>query len=36
VFRADTVQILTTKEEALKNAALKDEDYFLVPKVIKK
>lgn len=36
VFRDDKVQTLTTKEEALKNAALKDEDYFLVPKVIKK
>lgn len=36
VFRPDEVQVLTTKAEALKNAALKDEDYFLVQKVIKK
>lgn len=36
VFRDDKVQILITKEEALKNATLKDDDYFLVPKVIKK
>lgn len=36
VFRADVVEGMCTKEEALKNAPVKDADYFIVPKVINK
>jgi len=35
-FRADEPKQLTTKEEVLLNAPKKTEDFFLVPKVIKK
>lgn len=36
VLREDVIQPGTSLEDALKNAAIKDEKYFLVPKVIKK
>jgi len=36
VFREDVVQHPITHEEALKNAPEHNEDFFLVPKVIKK
>jgi len=36
IFRADEVNQLITKEEALKNAPNKDSDYIKVPKVISK
>lgn len=36
VWREDVPQNLTTQAEALQNAPLKDEHYFLVPKVIQK
>ncbi|HNL08016.1 MAG TPA: Asp-tRNA(Asn)/Glu-tRNA(Gln) amidotransferase subunit GatC [Chitinophagales bacterium] len=36
VWREDVPQNLTTQTEALRNAPLKDEHYFLVPKVIQK
>ena len=36
VFRADKVKKLTTKEEALQNAPLKNEDYIKVSKVLNK
>lgn len=36
VLREDIVNQDFTKEEALKNAAVKDESFFKVPKVIKK
>ncbi len=36
VFRADKVEKLTTKEEALKNAPLKNSDYIKVSKVLNK
>ncbi len=35
-LRADDVIVSTTKEEALKNAPLKDSDYFKIPKVLDK
>jgi aspartyl-tRNA(Asn)/glutamyl-tRNA(Gln) amidotransferase subunit C len=35
-LRADDVVISTTQEEALKNAPLKDSDYFKIPKVLDK
>lgn len=34
VMRADEVKTSISKQEALKNAAKKDSDYFRVPKVI--
>lgn len=36
VLRTDEVKQEITKEEALKNAPLKDSDYIKVPKVIQK
>lgn len=36
VLREDVPGNMVTKEEALKNAALHNNDFFLVPKVIKK
>ena len=36
VLREDIPGNMLTKEEALKNAPLRNEDFFLVPKVIKK
>lgn len=36
VMRADEVSHPISREEALKNAALKDEQFFKVPKVIQK
>lgn len=36
VLREDIVKQDFTKEEALKNAAVEDESFFKVPKVIKK
>jgi len=36
VYREDVVQGSMSKQEALKNAPLADNDYFKVPKVIKK
>ena len=36
VLREDVPGNMITKEEALKNAALHNQDFFLVPKVIKK
>ena len=36
VLREDEPGNMLTKEEALKNASLKNADFFLVPKVIKK
>lgn len=36
VLREDVHQETITKEEALKNAPVKDSDYFKVPKVIQK
>ncbi|MGD1847310.1 MAG: Asp-tRNA(Asn)/Glu-tRNA(Gln) amidotransferase subunit GatC [Salibacteraceae bacterium] len=36
VVREDQSQLTVTKEEALKNAPVKDSDYFKVPKVINK
>lgn len=36
VLREDTVEGSVTREEALKNAPLKDEQFFKVPKVIRK
>ena len=36
VFRDDIVQGQISKEEAFKNAPLHDENFFKVPKVIKK
>jgi aspartyl-tRNA(Asn)/glutamyl-tRNA(Gln) amidotransferase subunit C len=36
IFRDDEVQGSISHEDALKNAPLHDNDYFLVPKVIKK
>ncbi len=36
ISRKDEVKVLITKEEGLKNAPKSDEDYFLVPKMIKK
>jgi len=35
-LRADDVVISTTQVEALKNAPLKDSDYFKIPKVLDK
>ena len=35
-FRKDEVKKLITTQEALKNAPLKNEEYILVPKVIRK
>jgi len=35
-FREDIAQHLNTKAETLSNAPKKNEDFFLVPKVIKK
>ncbi len=34
-MREDEVEVLMTKADGLSNAATKDEDYFLVPKMIK-
>lgn len=34
VFRKDEVNYPITKEEALMNAPLKNEDYFMVPKFV--
>mgnify|MGYP005711923013 CR=1 FL=1 len=36
VLRADETGLLSTKEDALKNAPHKDSDYFKVPKVLDK
>jgi aspartyl-tRNA(Asn)/glutamyl-tRNA(Gln) amidotransferase subunit C len=36
VLRADEVKGSVTREEALENAALKNDAFFMVPKVIKK
>ena len=36
VLREDKVQGSVTREEALKNAPLKDDQFFKVPKVIRK
>ena len=36
VLREDIPANMITKEDALKNAALHNDDFFLVPKVIKK
>ena len=36
VLREDLIKDSITREEGLKNAPLKDEHYFKVPKVIKK
>jgi aspartyl-tRNA(Asn)/glutamyl-tRNA(Gln) amidotransferase subunit C len=36
VMREDVVEQKITKQEALRNVALKDESFFKVPKVIKK
>ncbi len=36
VLREDKIQGMITREEALKNAPLHDEQFFKVPKVIKK
>jgi aspartyl-tRNA(Asn)/glutamyl-tRNA(Gln) amidotransferase subunit C len=36
IFRADEIGDQVDKKEALKNAAGHNEDFFLVPKVIKK
>lgn len=36
ILRKDLVKSETTKEEALKNAPLKDSDYIKVPKVLQK
>jgi aspartyl-tRNA(Asn)/glutamyl-tRNA(Gln) amidotransferase subunit C len=36
VFREDSVKGSITREEALKNAPLHDDQFFKVPKVIKK
>ncbi len=36
VLREDTVKVLISKEDALKNAPLHDDDYIKVPKVIQK
>jgi aspartyl-tRNA(Asn)/glutamyl-tRNA(Gln) amidotransferase subunit C len=36
VWRNDEVKQLITKAEALSNAPLKNEDYFLVPKFVNK
>ncbi|MCS6934188.1 MAG: Asp-tRNA(Asn)/Glu-tRNA(Gln) amidotransferase subunit GatC [Chitinophagales bacterium] len=36
VLRSDTVEGMISKEDALRNAPLRDTDYFKVPKVIKK
>ncbi len=36
ILRADRVEGVITKDEALKNAPSKDSDYFKAPKVIKK
>lgn len=36
VLREDVPGNMLTKEEALQNAALHNDDFFLVPKVIKK
>jgi aspartyl-tRNA(Asn)/glutamyl-tRNA(Gln) amidotransferase subunit C len=36
VLREDVQQQVITKEEALKNAPVKDSDYFKVPKVIQR
>ena len=36
VLREDVVQDMVSREEALKNAPLHDEQFFNVPKVIKK
>ena len=36
VLRDDTPANMITKEDALKNASLRDKNFFLVPKVIKK
>lgn len=35
-LRSDDVRMDTTQEEALKNAPLKDSDYFKIPKVLDK
>jgi aspartyl-tRNA(Asn)/glutamyl-tRNA(Gln) amidotransferase subunit C len=35
-LREDKVEISISKEEALRNAPVKDSDYFKVPKVLKK
>ncbi|MFN8265206.1 MAG: Asp-tRNA(Asn)/Glu-tRNA(Gln) amidotransferase subunit GatC [Chitinophagaceae bacterium] len=35
-FRADEIKSPITREQGLKNAFLKDNQFFLVPKVIKK
>jgi aspartyl-tRNA(Asn)/glutamyl-tRNA(Gln) amidotransferase subunit C len=36
ILRADNIENMVTREEALKNAPLKDENFFKVPKVIRK
>ena len=36
VLREDVVENMVSREEALKNAPLHDEQFFNVPKVIKK
>lgn len=36
VWRADEVKQLITKKEALANAPLKNDDYFMVPKFVNK
>ncbi|MBK7504085.1 MAG: Asp-tRNA(Asn)/Glu-tRNA(Gln) amidotransferase subunit GatC [Bacteroidetes bacterium] len=36
VWRNDDVKQLITKEEALSNAPIKNEDYFMVPKFVNK
>ncbi|MBK6338679.1 MAG: Asp-tRNA(Asn)/Glu-tRNA(Gln) amidotransferase subunit GatC [Bacteroidetes bacterium] len=36
VWRNDEVKQLITKEEALSNAPIKNEDYFMVPKFVNK
>jgi len=36
VLRQDEVKGSVSREEALQNAALKNESFFMVPKVIKK
>ena len=36
IFREDEVEVCLTKEEALKNAPAKTENFFRVPKVLEK
>lgn len=35
VLREDVAKVTVSKDEALKNAAKKDSDYFRIPKVLK-